>query len=145
MIAAFIGRSLMSARAPRRLPAQQVLLPEHQAGPELVILVRLLRKAMALVLTEQVPGRAALGADRLDDLIGFGGRNPGIVAAGNHHQRDPELIHPSERRDGEQALALAWIALVAILHAPQIAAIALRVFKECDEVRDGDDAIRRLE
>src|SRR5688572_24651824 len=42
---------------------EQSLLPEHQAGPEGIILVGLLGEAVTFVLAEQMPGGAAIGAD----------------------------------------------------------------------------------
>ena len=52
-----------------------------------VILVGLLGEAVALVLAEQVPGGAAVAADRADDLVGFRGGHARIVAAGHTIQR----------------------------------------------------------
>jgi hypothetical protein len=48
---------------------EQVLLPEQHAGPELVVGVLLLCEPVTLVLREQVPGLAAVAADRRYDLV----------------------------------------------------------------------------
>ena len=50
---------------PMRWPLlrQQVLFPEHQFSPELIVGVLLFGEAVAFVHADQVPGAAALGAD----------------------------------------------------------------------------------
>ncbi|MNQ50255.1 hypothetical protein D3C85_641860 [compost metagenome] len=100
---------------------------------------------MALVLREQVPGRAAVGANGVDDLIGFRGRHARVVAACRHQQGNGDPAHAGQRRDGLQLRALRRIALIPVFHPTQIATIGLGVLQEGHEVGDGDIAVRPLQ
>ena len=58
------GRIWGAIRSRAAAFAQQIALPEHQAGPEGVILIGLLGEAVAFVLGEEVPGGAAVAGAR---------------------------------------------------------------------------------
>src|SRR5688572_32825834 len=137
------GRSSPGGAA-RSLP-EQILLPEHHRRPEQIILVLLLGEAVALVLADQIPDVGAARPDRFHYLVGLRFRNPRVIGPLDDIERRANLADPAERRDLEQLGALFGVALVAIFGSAQVAAIALRVLEEADEVGDGDVAQSALE
>ena len=87
---------------------QQCLLPEHQAGPELIILILLLGEAVALVLAEQVPG----GAGRRSRTAGPSGRPP-MAARADRWRRSPPSAGCGAPQPGVSGLISASFARCA--------------------------------
>ena len=119
-----------------------MLLPEHQAGPEI-------DNPGSLSWRSRGPRSGRSDARprgrwrgpratiwSASDAGTRGSLAPVTTISGMASSRDP-----GHRRDREQPRALGGIALVAIFDPPQVAAIGLGVLEEGDEVGDGDDAI----
>src|SRR5690606_22291306 len=119
---------------------EEILLPEQQRGPELIVGVLLLGEAMPLVGTYEMPRGPAVLAHRCDDLLGFGCRHARIIGARYDKERLADVADARERRDFRELCALLGDALVAIFDAAQVAAVILGVFKKGNKVRDRDDA-----
>ena len=98
---------------------------------------------MPLVLAEDVPDGAAPLADRGDDLLGLGDGDARVVLALDDQERHGDLRGVGQRGDPVEVLAHLRVALVAVLGAAEVAAVALGVLQEGDEVRDPHDVDAR--
>src|SRR5581483_5990035 len=65
----------------------------------------------------------------------FTGWNPRIVLAGNYEYRLSNVLRFVGWCNLFEKFSHLWVALVAILHAPQIFPISGSVFEECDQIR----------
>ena len=94
---------------------------------------------MAFVPGHQVPDVAAVVAHDVQHLLRFGDRHARVVQPLDDEQRLGDPLGVVQRRDALQEGVHVRIALVAILHPAQVAAVVLGVGQEGDEVGDADD------
>ena len=98
--------------------------------------IGLLAKPMAFVPRREIPDFSAAAADPRNHLFGFGVGHARIVQPLHHEQRLLDGGRVVQRRDALQEQPHVRVALVAVFHAAQVAAVAGGVGEETDEVAD---------
>src|SRR5579862_8276795 len=104
---------------------QQVLLEKFHRGIKLKILIGLFLEAMTFIFGHQIPHWCSLFLQCRYDLIVFTHWNTRIVLPGDHQHWLFDLLDIVHRRDALQKFAHLWIALIAVLDAPQISPVRL--------------------
>src|SRR5215470_3969394 len=124
---------LLRSRRLHRL-LQQIRLHEHNRRIELKVLVLLLRKSVTFILRFEIPKWSSVPLQLVGHLPRLAHRHSRIVRPGHHKRRLSNLRSVVHRRNAFHELTHLRIALVAILHAPQIATIWLRMFEQRDQI-----------